>query len=53
MGTLLIGLVLFGVVVLIFMKVFRDIQKGKCAGCSCSCEFSNSFQDCDSGNTEN
>ncbi|MDR0293758.1 MAG: FeoB-associated Cys-rich membrane protein [Oscillospiraceae bacterium] len=36
-GTIVIGLVLAGIVTAIILKIVRDKQKGKCAGCGYRC----------------
>ena len=36
MGTWITGIIVFGVVAAIIVKLLKDSRKGKCAGCSCA-----------------
>ena len=36
-GSLLTGIVIFGIVSLIIFKIIRDKKKGKIIGCDCGC----------------
>jgi hypothetical protein len=37
LGTILVGLVVFGILAAVVAKLIRDKRKGKCVGCDCGC----------------
>lgn len=38
MGTILVGTILFGIVILILRKMIKDKKSGKTSACGCGCE---------------